>query len=74
VTIFGLVVDPVVQGAFIASVPATMASFAAWRQASLARKHTETSNGVTTGQMVEKNHELLVNHISDSWIHRGYGN
>ena len=67
---FGIPIDPVLQGQLLIAVPATLASLAAWRSASAARKQTRTFNGMTAGQLAEKTHDLLVNHISDSWLHR----
>ena len=69
---FSIPLDPILQGQLMIAVPATIASIAAWRSASAARKHTETTNGHTTGELAEKTHDLLTNHISDSWLHRGY--
>ena len=63
--------DPVLQGQLLIAIPATVASLAAWRAASAARRSLRTTNGSTTGQTVEKTHDLLLNHISDSWLHRG---
>jgi len=66
-----------VQAALIASVPATFAAAAAWRNTVKNRKQLAVSNGDTVGYMVEKTYdkveglELRFNeHIMDSWLHR----
>ena len=64
--------EPATQAAFIAALPATLAATAAWRSARYNRKQMETSNGDSMGHLAEKTHDLLTNHISDSWLHRGY--
>ncbi len=62
--------------AFFVAIPATILAGAAWRSAGKARKATATSNGMTTGAMVEETHHdvkeirtWLVDHMRDNERH-----
>ena len=70
--LFGIDLDSATQAAVVAAIPATIAATAAWRSARYNRKQMATSNGNTPGYLLEHTHTMLTNHISDSWLHRGY--
>ncbi len=62
--------------AMLVAVPATILAGAAWRNAGKAKKATATSNGMTTGEMVEETHSdvkemrtWLIDHIRDRELH-----
>ncbi len=62
--------------AFFVAIPATILAGAAWRSAGKARKSTETTNGMTTGAMVEETHNdvkeirtWLIDHLRDRELH-----
>ena len=74
---FGIPIDPVLQGQLLVAIPATIAATAAWRSARKNERRTRTDNGETMGYLVERTDktvrslELRFNeHIMDSWLHR----